>query len=295
MTANAAQTRPAAARECIYGVRQRTVAVLYGIACHALFAIAITGMILSLGTGLTRGLGRFAGVTRWVVDGLLVIQFPLLHSWLLSGTGRGWLNRFAPLGLGRDLSTTSYATIASLQLLVTFGLWSPSGIVWWRAQGGALAGSCALYAGSWLLLLKAMGDAGLDLQSGFRGWGAVARNRRPQRKPFPTHGLYRYTRQPVYLAFFLTLWTAPVWTPDRLMLAVGWSLYCWMGPLLKERRCLRFEGERFRRYQSLVPYWIPSARARSVSSPGDAPGVGLDLGRKGIERDPRVGIDADMM
>jgi len=56
----------------------------------------------------------------------------------------------------------------------------------------------------------------------------------------------------------LILWTAPVWTPDRLLLCVVWTLYCWLGPLLNEQRDLRFEGDRFRRYQSPVPYWLPN-------------------------------------
>jgi protein-S-isoprenylcysteine O-methyltransferase Ste14 len=240
------------------------VALAYGIVCHSLFGVAIAAMIFSIATGLSWGIGPFAGGAAWAANLLLVVQFPLLHSWLLSNRGRAFLTRLAPLGLGRDLATTIYASTGSLQLLATFGLWSPSGTVWWRAEGTAFVLSAVTYAGSWLLLLKAMADAGLDLQSGFRGWGAVVRNRRPQWKPFSTHGLYRFTRQPVYVAFFLTLWTAPVWTPDRLLLAVGWTLYCWIGPLLKERRYLRFESERFRRYQSLVPYWLPSARRFAI-------------------------------
>jgi len=265
-----------AAHEHGYSFNQRAVALTYGIACHALFVVAISSMIFSIDGGLTWGMGPFKDGAAWVANLLLVVQFPLLHSWLLSRPGCRFLNRLAPLGLGRDLATTSYTAISSLQLLAIFGLWSPSQTVWWRAEGAALLGSSALYTGSWLLLLKAMLDSGIDLQSGFCGWGAVIRNRRPQLKPFSTHGLYRHTRQPVYVAFFLTLWTAPVWTPDRLLLAVVWTLYCWFGPLLKEHRYVRFQGERFRRYQSLVPYWLPNARACAVAPldsacPGDMP------------------------
>jgi protein-S-isoprenylcysteine O-methyltransferase Ste14 len=255
------ETGAEAARGRAFSPNQRAVALAYGIACHVLFVAAISSMIFSIDQGLRWGIGPFRGAAAWVANLLLVMQFPLLHSWLLSRQGRRFLNRLAPFGLGRDLATTSYTAISSLQLLVTFGLWSPSQTVWWRAEGGALLASSALYAGSWLLLLKAMFDSGIDLQSGFCGWGAVIRNRRPQLKPFPTHGLYRHTRQPVYVAFFLTLWTAPVWTPDRLLLAGVWTLYCWFGPLLKEHRYLRFQGDCFRRYQSLVPYWWPNARA----------------------------------
>lgn len=264
MTANPDSERGARAADAgerPYSAGQRGLALIDGIVCHSVFGVAIAAMILSIATGLSWGFGPFEGAAAWAANLLLVVQFPVLHSWLLSEPGGAFLDCLAPSGLGRDLRTTTYATIASLQLLVTFCLWSPSGTTWWQAEGAALWASIALYAGSWLLLLKAMADAGLDLQSGFRGWGAVVRNRRPQWKPFPTHGWFRYTRQPVYVAFFLTLWTAPVWTPDRLLLAVGWTLYCWIGPLFKESRCLRFEGERFRRYQSLVPYWFPSLRA----------------------------------
>jgi len=42
--------------------------------------------------------------------------------------------RFA-LGLGRDLSTTTYASVASLELLLVFGLWSPSGVTCWEPTG----------------------------------------------------------------------------------------------------------------------------------------------------------------
>jgi len=260
------EVRAEAARACAYSAGERAVALTYGIASHALFAAAIAGMIFSIHDGLSGGIGPFEGAAAWFANLLLVIQFPLLHSWLLSGRGRGLLDRLAPLGLGRDLAATSYAAISSLQLLAIFVLWSPSQTVWWRAEDAALLVSRALYAGSWLLLLKAMADSGLDLQSGFCGWGAVIRNRRPHYRPFPTHGLYRHTRQPVYVAFFLTLWTAPIWTPDRLLLCVVFSLYCWFGPLFKEHRYLHFEYERFRRYQSLVPYWLPNWRPCTASS-----------------------------
>ncbi len=266
--------RAAVPHERAYRRRERLVALGYGIVCHTLFAVAIAGMIFSIGHGLQWGFGPFQGSAAGVANLLLVVQFPVLHSWLLSDRGRDWLNRLAPLGLGRDLAPTNYAAIASLQLLATFALWSPSHTIWWQAAGSTLLASSALYAGAWLLLLKAMSDSGLDLQSGFCGWGAVIRNRRPRYRTFSTRGLYRHTRQPVYVAFCLILWTAPVWTPDRLLLCGVWTLYCALGPRLKEARYLRFDGERYRHYQSLVPYWLPNLRpcaAPALASSAPAP------------------------
>ena len=53
----------------------------------------------------------------------------------------------------------------------------------------------------------------------------------------------------------LTLWTGPVWSVDKLELAVVWSLYCLVAPILKERRQLRSYGEQFQEYKKRVSYW----------------------------------------
>jgi len=240
-----------------YSHRQRQVAVLYGLLCHSTFALGIASMIAGIYGGMAFGRGPFTGPRAWLANALLVAQFPVLHSFLLSTRGRRWLARLAPTGLGADLSTTIYATVASLQLLAVFVLWSPSGPVWWTVGGVPGAVLTVAYAGAWLLLMKTMTDAGLALQTGFLGWGAVARDRRPSYRPFPVRGTFALTRQPVYLAFSLTLWTAPVWTADRLALTLGWTAYCLLGPLLKERRYLRYYGAAYEAYRQSVPYWLP--------------------------------------
>jgi hypothetical protein len=195
-----------------------------------------------------------------VADALLIVQFPLLHSWLLSSRGSALLARLAPWGLGRDLATTTFAGLAGLQLAATFLAWSPSGVLWWRPTGVAGAAMNLLYAASWVLLGKALSDAGLPLQIGSLGWTAVVRGRRPVFGAFPTRGLFRHCRQPVYLAFAATLWTGPVWTPDHLVLASFWTAYCLLAPRWKERRYLRRYGESFRDYQAQVPYMLPRTR-----------------------------------
>jgi protein-S-isoprenylcysteine O-methyltransferase Ste14 len=251
----------------IYHRRQRAVALAYGIFNHAAFAIGIAAMLAGLYFGLGIGRGTLHGVAAVAADGVLVVGFVVLHSFLLSARGRRLLARLAPLGLGADLGTTIFATIASLQLLVTFVGWSPVGPVLWEAHGAARVVMTLAYAASWGFLLKAMGDAGLPLQTGFLGWGSIVRGRRPEFGSFPERGTFRYLRQPIYLAFALTLWTGPVWNADHLLLAIPWTLYCIAGPLLKERRCVAAYGERFQRYQRRVPYWLPDFRR---TAPGDA-------------------------
>ena len=124
------------------------------------------------------------------------------------------------------------------------------------------------YAVSWLLLMKAIFDAGTEVQVGALGWMSLMARIRPVFPDMPTQGLFRFIRQPIYVAFAMTLWTVPVWTPDQLLLAVSFTAYCMLAPRLKERRFAARYGDRFHRYRAAVPYALP--RLSSAKDPPDA-------------------------
>jgi len=245
---------------------QRRVALTWGILCHLSFGAGVLAMFVGLGSGMRFGLGPFRGWPAAAADFLLLAQFPIAHSLLLSKRGRGWLARMAPLGLGSALGTTTYAMIASLQLLMTFVLWSPFGEWSWHPDGMALGLACAVYGFAWLLLLKTMADAGLGVQTGYLGWGSVIRGRRPTYRGFEPRGTFRWVRQPIYVAFALILWSGPVWTADHVLVAIAWSAYCMLAPKHKERRYSAQYGESFAHYRTLVPYWIPRRKPADLTS-----------------------------
>ena len=247
--------RPARARVFV-------LALAYGLVCHVIFAAAVLAMIVAMFFGMSESLGAVPYPWAILANAALILQFPLAHSFFLSARGRRILARLAPAPHGKTLATTTYAIIASLQLLVLFALWSPSGIVWWRAEGAAFAALCTLYAAAWLLLIKASYDAGAEVQSGALGWMSLAQSIRPVFPDMPTTGLFRFIRQPIYVAFALTLWTVPVWTPDQLALALSYTGYCLLAPRLKERRFSAIYGARFDAYRERVPYVIPSFKRR---------------------------------
>ena len=239
------------------GFRRISTAFSYGVMCHIIFALAVGAMIVAMFFGMSESLGRVPEPWSHVTNGVLALQFPIVHSLLLSARGSKLLKWFAPADYARTLSTTTYAMVASLQLLMLFALWTPSGVVWWRAEGTAFYVICALYTLSWLLLIKASYDAGAEVQSGALGWMSLAQNKKPVFPGMPTTGLFRIIRQPIYVSFALTLWTVPVWTPDQLALAMTLTAYCLLAPKLKENRFEKRYGARFRAYQSQVPYVIP--------------------------------------
>ncbi|MBS0123239.1 methyltransferase family protein [Thetidibacter halocola] len=252
------------------GRRRILLALAYGAVCHAVFAAAVLAMMVALFFGMSESLGRVPAPWYPLVNALLLLQFPLTHSLLLTRRGGRLLGRLAPGGHGAVLGTTTYAIIASVQLLALFALWTPSGIVWWRAEGAAFAVICTLNAAVWLMLVKASYDAGAEVQSGALGWMSLMAGRAPVFPGMPVDGLFRVIRQPVYVAFALTLWTVPVWTPDQLALAVALTTYCLLAPRLKERRFAARHGARFEAYRARVPYALPRPIPRRTGDLHDA-------------------------
>lgn len=228
-----------------------------GIVCHSLFAAAVGSMMIEMFFGLSRSFGKVPWPWASLSNLALIIQFPLAHSFLLTGKGSRILSRLIPGPHGATLATTTYAIIASLQLLALFLLWTPSHVILWQAEGSIFWCVCTIYAMSWCLLIKASFDAGAEVQSGALGWMSLMAKVRPVFPDMPTEGLFRIIRQPIYVAFAMTLWTVPIWTPDQLVLAICYSLYCFFAPRLKERRFEIRYGERFLHYREFVPYIIP--------------------------------------
>jgi protein-S-isoprenylcysteine O-methyltransferase Ste14 len=239
------------------GAGRIALALSMGILTHLAFAAAVLAMITAMFFGLSESLGRVPAPWHILANAALIAQFPLAHSLFLTARGNRLLGRLVPGPHGATLATTTYALIASLQLLALFVLWTPSGIVWWRAEGAALWLCCIAYGAAWVLLLKASFDAGAEVQSGALGWMSLLGRIAPRFPDMPTLGLFRVIRQPIYAAFALTLWTVPVWTPDQLVLAVSFTAYCLLAPLLKERRFTARYGTRFLHYRARVPYMLP--------------------------------------
>jgi protein-S-isoprenylcysteine O-methyltransferase Ste14 len=248
------------------GAGRIALALTFGVLCHALFAAGVLAMIVAMFFGLSESLGSVPWPMAALANAALIVQFPLAHSLMLTGRGGRLLARLIPGPYGQTLATTTYAIIASAQLLALFALWTPSGVVWWRAEGAAFWAMTAAYGASWLLLLKASFDAGAEVQSGALGWMSLLARIRPVFPDMPTSGLFSLIRQPIYVAFALTLWTPPVWTPDQLVLAVAFTAYCLLAPRLKERRFTARYGARFDRYRAEVPYVLP-CRTKTKDQP----------------------------
>ena len=107
----------------------------------------------------------------------------------------------------------------------------------------------------------------MTLQTGSLGWTALWNGEQPRFPGLRTQGTFAACRQPIYLAFASLLWTGPVWTADHLVVAVLWTVYCFTGPIHKERRFQSMYGDAFITYKSRIPYFVPRLSRRPRSRP----------------------------
>ena len=100
----------------------KPIALFYGLLCHGIFLVAGAVMFITILTGFQFSVGPFEGFGAVIINLLLLIQFPIGHSFFLSNRGMKILEIFAPKSYAKTLRTTVYATIASIQLILLFSL-----------------------------------------------------------------------------------------------------------------------------------------------------------------------------
>ncbi len=236
----------------------KLIAIFYGLMCHGIFLVAGAVMFITILTGFQFSVGPFEGYEAVAINLLLLIQFPLGHSFFLSNRGMKVLEIFAPKSFAKTLRTTVYATIASIQLILLFTFWNFSGVFIWQIETPASFFMIILNLLSWALLSISSIQAGYKVQTGSLGWTSLYKGKPPVFPDMPTRGLFSIIRQPIYLSFSLVLWTSPQMSLDLFIVALFYSLYCYFGPMLKEKRFKKIYGKTFFEYQQKVPYYMPS-------------------------------------
>ena len=72
------------------------IAFMYGLVCHVIFTVSVLSMIVAMFWGMTQSFGKVPYPWSHIANLILLIQFPLAHSFLLSSNGKSYLLYFAP-------------------------------------------------------------------------------------------------------------------------------------------------------------------------------------------------------
>ena len=244
---------------------KRTLVLLYGLVCYAVFFATFLYAIAFLGNFLignpidatpTVGTGQAIAVNI----GLLAL-FALQHSIMARPAFKRWWTRFVPAAAERS----TYVLFSSLALILLFWLWQPIGAVIWQVDSPLAKGVLyAGYASGWILLLLSTFLINHFDLFGLRQSWLYFRGRPYTEIAFRTPSLYKVVRHPLYVGWLLTFWCTPTMTAAHLLFALMTTAYILIAIRLEERDLTRAFPE-YESYRSKVPALIPFTKGRRAS------------------------------
>jgi protein-S-isoprenylcysteine O-methyltransferase Ste14 len=245
----------------------RTLATLtVGVGAYMAFLVtAIYGISFTLGGVLPTpfDVPPTSTLPAILIDVGLIGLFGVQHSLMARAGWKRWWISIVPPSIERSL----YVLLASGILLALFWMWRPIPTTIWEFSNplfrASIYGVCL--AGWAIVALATFQIDHFDLFGLRQVWRATSNQ--PQVAPkFRAPFLYRIVRHPLMSGFLLAFWATPVMTVDRLVFALGMSLYILIGLAFEERALRREFGPIYEKYEAAVPRLIPFPMKRRTGS-----------------------------
>ena len=193
-------------------------------------------------------------IPAFLVDVGLIALFGVQHSLMARAGWKRWWTSMGPPALERSL----YVLLASALLLALFWLWRPIPTPIWEITNPLLrAGIWGVCLAGWALVVWTTFQFDHFELLGLRPVWRATHNRPPGAPEFRTPLLYRVVRHPMMSGFLLAFWATPVMSVDRLLFALGMSLYILIGLAFEEHTLRRAFGPVYEQYEAAVPRLIP--------------------------------------
>ena len=241
----------------------RTLALLYGLACYLVFLVAFTYAIGFVGNLVVpKSIDSGVEGAFWpslLIDLGLLGLFAAQHSVMARPGFKRWWTQYVPAPIERS----TYVLFASLALLLLYGQWRPlPGVVWSADDPLGQAVLWALFAIGWGLVLVATFMISHAHLFGVKQVHAFWRRKDLVDPGFRTPGLYRHMRHPIMAGFFIAFWATPVMTVGHLVFALATTGYILIALQLEERDLVTSFGERYEAYRQRVPMFVPRPSRR---------------------------------
>ena len=245
----------------------RAMGIAFGLAAQLLFLATVGRLFHFL-------CGNMGETSPHVVpvDVALALQFAVPHSLLLLPSVR----KAVTAVVRSEFYGSLYCVATCVSLWLVFSFWRGSTTTLWLLTGGPAATVRAAFIGSWVALFYSISLTGFGYQTGWTQWWHWHRRRPLPRRGFAQHGAYRRLRHPVYLSFIGLIWFTPRMTLDHAILTGLWTVYIFVGSMLKDRRLAYYLGDAYRHYASRVPgypgMWLgplgrwPAPQGRGISA-----------------------------
>ena len=234
-------------------------------ACYAAFFgafVYLVGFVAAfdpLPTHVDKGLVGPTG-TAVLVDLGLIALFGVQHSVMARpGFKAGWTKIVSP-----PLERAVFCLASALCLIALFAFWMPiAGTAWSVENPAARIVLWALFFAGWgVLFIATHLITHWELFGLAQAWRHF-RGTDTAPPTFKTPLFYRWVRHPIYSGFLLAFWATPEMSYGHLLLAVGFSVYIFIGIAYEERDLIGHYGEVYADYRKRVGTVIPGIGRRA--------------------------------
>ncbi len=196
-------------------------------------------------------------VLALLVDGGFLLIFGIQHSVMARS---GWKQRWATI-IPPQVERSLYVLVASCILLALFWCWQPiSGAIWQINEPPICVVVYGICLAGWVIVMLATFQIDHFELFGLRQTWQALRNQPQRSAVFRRPLLYRFVRHPLMAGFLLAFWATPTMTVDRLVFALGMTIYILVGVSFEEHALRRQFGVTYEKYQDEVPRLIPLPR-----------------------------------
>ncbi len=252
----------------------RAIALVYGVACYAVFLVtflytiafignvqAIAGMPLQLGgvNLVPRTIDLAAGpaastATALLLNVLLMSVFALQHSLMARPAFKKVWIKIVP----KPVERSTYVLMASGTLILLFSFWAPMTTFVWTASGVVATSLTVLYyVGFGIVVYSIVMIDHLELL-GVRQVIDNLTGKPAQSPPFVAVGPFKLCRHPIMLGLLISVWATPTLTTGHLLFAAMTTVYVLVALIFEERDLVTEFGESYKQYQRSTPKLLPT-------------------------------------
>ena len=230
----------------------RVVASAAGLIGSA--SLLLFGVFLVWGPFGWAGLGLGLGTPgALAVDGALCLGFFLQHSVMIRASFKRRMSGAIP----QRYHGAVYAIASGVVLILLVVLWQEIPGTFLSLNGVPRLVLRALIPAAVVVFVWGVRSLGAFDAFGISPLRMADGDGNSEAMPLTVRGAYRMVRHPLYLSMLMIVWAYPVFSYDRLLFNITWTVWVVFATRLEERDLVAAFGDPYREYQSRVPMLLP--------------------------------------
>ena len=237
----------------------RSAYMLVAIACYFAFFVSFVYLVGFLAgapflpSHVDKGIEAVPAVAAiWDIG--LIALFGVQHSVMARQSFKAAWTRMVPESLERSI----YCLASALVLAALYAFWHPIPAPVWNVTdplgrnllwGLFLLGFGIVFISTWLLNHFEL----FGLAQAWNNWRERTAAAPRMRTPF----FYKLVRHPIYTGFFIAFWATPQMSAGHLLLAIGITIYLFIGIRYEERDLVAMFGKDYTDYRAKVGMILP--------------------------------------